>query len=30
MGFYDFEVVTRNNAGATVCTGVWKMIVRGV
>jgi acyl dehydratase len=30
MGFYDFEVVTKDAAGETVCTGVWKMIVRGV
>ena len=30
MGFYDFEVVTRDAGGATVCTGLWKMIVRGV
>ena len=30
MGFYDFEVVTKDAGGATVCTGVWKMIVRGV
>jgi acyl dehydratase len=30
MGFYDFEVVTQDAGGATVCTGIWKMIVRGV
>ena len=30
MGFYDFEVVTQDGAGETVCTGIWKMIVRGV
>ena len=30
MGFYDFEVVTTDAGGATVCTGIWKMIVRGV
>ena len=30
MGFYDFEVVTQDAGGATVCTGNWKMIVRGV
>jgi acyl dehydratase len=30
MGFYDFEVVTQDASGATVCTGIWKMIVRGV
>jgi acyl dehydratase len=30
MGFYDFEVVTRDEAGDVVCTGIWKLIVRGV
>src|SRR5690348_10438503 len=30
MGFYDFEVSTTDAGGATVCTGIWKMIVRGV
>jgi acyl dehydratase len=30
MGFYDFEVVSKDASGATVCTGIWKMIVRGV
>ncbi|MGN6189165.1 MAG: MaoC family dehydratase N-terminal domain-containing protein [Conexibacter sp.] len=30
MGFYDFEVVTQDAGGATVCTGIWKIIVRGV
>ena len=30
MGFYDFEVVTTDAGGKTVCTGIWKMIVRGV
>ena len=30
MGFYDFEVVTKDAGGATVCTGIWKIIVRGV
>ena len=30
MGFYDFEVETKDAGGATVCTGIWKMIVRGV
>ncbi|MGB2712132.1 MAG: MaoC family dehydratase N-terminal domain-containing protein [Conexibacter sp.] len=30
MGFYDFEVVTQDAGGATVCTGIWKLIVRGV
>ncbi len=30
MGFYDFEVVSKDADGAVVCTGIWKMIVRGV
>jgi len=30
MGFYDFEAVTKDAGGATVCTGLWKIIVRGV
>jgi acyl dehydratase len=30
MGFYDFEVATKDAGGATLCTGIWKMIVRGV
>jgi acyl dehydratase len=30
MGFYDFSVVTKDAGGPTVCTGIWKMIVRGV
>lgn len=30
MGFYDFEAVTSDADGATVCTGIWKIIVRGV
>jgi acyl dehydratase len=30
MGFYDFELVTKDAGGAVVCTGIWKMIVRGV
>jgi acyl dehydratase len=29
MGFYDFEVVTRDAAGEEVVTGLWKMLVRG-
>ncbi|HEY4280079.1 MAG TPA: MaoC family dehydratase N-terminal domain-containing protein [Conexibacter sp.] len=29
MGFYDFEVVTSDQTGATVVTGIWKMLVRG-
>ena len=30
MGFYDFEVVTKDAGGGPVCTGIWKIIVRGV
>jgi acyl dehydratase len=30
MGFYVFESVSRNQDGATVCTGTWTNIVRGV
>ena len=30
MGFYDFEVVSKDSDGETVCTGIWKLIVRGV
>ena len=30
MGFYDFDVVTKDASGATVCAGIWKIIVRGV
>jgi len=29
MGFYDFEVVTVDEAGEPVVTGIWKMLVRG-
>ncbi len=29
-GFYVFESVSRNQDGATVCTGTWTNIVRGV
>jgi len=29
MGFFSFEAVTTDPAGATVVTGVWKMLVRG-
>lgn len=29
-GFYVFETVSTNQAGATVCTGTWTNIVRGV
>ena len=30
MGFYDFEVVTSDADGRPVCTGIWKIILRGV
>jgi acyl dehydratase len=29
MGFYEFETVSRNERGETVCTGTWRQIVRG-
>lgn len=29
MGFFDFEVVTADEAGEPVVTGIWKMLVRG-
>ena len=29
LGFFDFEVVTVDEAGAPVVTGIWKMLVRG-
>jgi acyl dehydratase len=29
MGFYEFETVSRNQRGETVCTGVWRQLVRG-
>jgi acyl dehydratase len=29
-GFYVFETTSRNQDGATVCTGTWTNIVRGV
>jgi acyl dehydratase len=29
MGFFDFEVVTVDEAGEPVVTGIWKMLVRG-
>jgi acyl dehydratase len=29
LGFYDFEVVTVDEAGEPVVTGIWKMLVRG-
>lgn len=29
MGFYDFEIVTRDEQDALVVTGHWKMLVRG-
>jgi acyl dehydratase len=30
MEFYEFETVSRNQRGETVCTGIWRQIVRGV
>jgi acyl dehydratase len=30
MGFYEFETVSRNQRGETVCTGIWRQLVRGV
>jgi acyl dehydratase len=29
MGFYDFETASANQRGETVCTGIWRQIVRG-
>ena len=29
MGFYVFETDSRNGEGDTVCTGIWRQIVRG-
>jgi acyl dehydratase len=29
LGFFDFEVVTVDEAGEPVVTGIWKMLVRG-
>lgn len=29
MGFFDFEVVTVDETGEPVVTGIWKMLVRG-
>jgi acyl dehydratase len=29
MGFYEFETESRNQRGETVCTGLWRQIVRG-
>ena len=29
MGFYAFEAITTDAGGATVCNGIWNMIVRG-
>jgi len=28
-GFFEFETDSRNEAGETVCTGIWRQIVRG-
>jgi acyl dehydratase len=30
MGFYEFVSESRNERGETVCTGIWRQIVRGV
>src|SRR5579859_3810401 len=30
VGFYEFETVSRNQRGDTVCTGIWRQLVRGV
>lgn len=29
LGFYEFETVSRDQGGDTVCTGLWTHIVRG-
>jgi acyl dehydratase len=29
MGFYEFVTDSRNDRGATVCTGIWRQLVRG-
>ncbi len=29
MGFYEFVTESRNQRGETVCTGIWRQIVRG-
>jgi acyl dehydratase len=29
MGFYELETDSRNQRGETVCTGLWRQIVRG-
>jgi acyl dehydratase len=29
MSFYEFETESRNQRGETVCTGIWRQIVRG-
>jgi acyl dehydratase len=29
MRFYEFETESRNERGDTVCTGIWRQIVRG-
>jgi len=29
MGFYELETVSRNQRGETVCTGIWRQLVRG-
>lgn len=30
MGFYELVTESRNQRGETVCTGIWRQIVRGV
>ena len=29
MGFYELSSESRNQRGETVCTGIWRQIVRG-
>ena len=29
MAFYVFEADSRNQRGETVCTGIWRQLVRG-
>jgi acyl dehydratase len=29
MGFYEFVTESRNQRGETVCTGIWRQLVRG-
>jgi hypothetical protein len=30
MGFYELVTESRNQRDETVCTGIWRQIVRGV